>query len=596
MAVQQKPTQQGYGAIIKLIFENLWSCGAGLRIRLLLALILIIATMALNLGIPILFQKVINALSICTRETGWIPLALLIAYGLSWTLSKITLQMREIVLAPLLSRGIRNIMTQLFNHLHQLSARFHADRKTGAIASIISRVQRALPDIIMELFVFLIPPIIEIFIAVGILWYYYSITYGFMLLCILLLYVVLSVIGVSWLSKSQVIANQKEERLATRLVDSLLNFETIKYFNSQEFERQEFDKSATELEKALTAKEVRSETVHVLQGAMIGLGLTVLTWVSGNEVLNGTMTVGDFVLINGYLIQFFQPLSYFGIILRHIRRGFTDMQHALALLDIKPEVLDIPEAQEIHPDHVTIEFKDVWFGYQAARPILKGVSFSIPAGKTVAVVGPTGSGKSTIAKLLFRLYDVTGGEIDVNKKNIKNVTQESLHALLGIVPQDTVLFNNTLKYNIAYGKPGASDQEIAHAVQMAHLEKLIDSMPQGLSTMVGERGLKLSGGEKQRVAIARALVKNPRVYIFDEATSALDTKTERDIQKNIDEISHDENTTSLIIAHRLSTIVNADTIIVLDHGNVVESGSHDELLKTGGVYKRLWDQQQGSQE
>lgn len=588
MGVPNRRNKSAY-EILRKLFHYLWLDDWNMRLRVVAALFFVIATIALNLSIPLIFKKIINLLSSCTVIPVRTVSILFAVYGLTWALSKVTLQLREITLARLLERGIRRLSIAIFDHLHKLSLRFHLERRTGVIASILSRVQRAFPDIFMEIFIYLVPTVIEIIIAMGILWYLYSAIYGIMLFVVLTIYIVFSIIGIEWLAWAQQMNNIKEEKTSARIVDSLLNFETVKYFNNQQFEHDQCDKSMKEQEDAGTRKQVRSEMVHLGQGVIIGFGLLVLTWISGNEVIAGTMQVGDFVLINGYLLQFFYPLSYFGIILRHIRRGFTDMEHALELLDIKPEIVDAPNAIHLKADSVEVVFDKVRFGYSHDRAILKEVSFTIPAGKTVAIVGPTGSGKSTIARLIFRLYDVTGGSILINGHDVRSITQQSLQSLIGIVPQDTILFNNTLYYNVAYGNPNASKETVERAIKLAHLDHLLARLPQGYNTIVGERGLKLSGGEKQRVSIARLLVKNPKMYIFDEATSALDTATEREIQKNIEEIS--KGATAVIIAHRLSTVVNADKIIVLEEGKVAETGTHDELLAKQGIYRKLWDQQ-----
>lgn len=580
--------------IVRSLFKFLWMDEADMRIRLFAALFFVAATISLNLATPLIFKKIINLLSSCeVLHVSLIHIMLLI-YGITWLISKITLPLREIVISRILERGIRRLSMKIFDHMHTLSLRFHLDRKTGAIASILSRVQRAFPDIFMELFIYLIPTIIEIAIAMVILWYMYNALYAALLFIILAIYIAFSIIAIDWLAQAQKINNITQEKVSARVVDSLLNFETVKYFTNQRFEHDQCDKAMKEAEDSGTRKQIRAELVHVGQGIIVGLGLLLLTWISGNQVIKGNMQVGDFVLINGYLLQFFYPLSYFGIILRHIRRGFSDMENALNLLEIKPEIVDGPHAIALKAEQVEIVFDTVSFGYSSQRPILKDVSFTIRAGETVAIVGTTGSGKSTIARLIFRLYDVTSGRILINGKNIKDVTQQSLQSLLGIVPQDTVLFNNTLFYNVAYGNPHAPHEEVNRAIALSHLDPLIVRLPQGVNTVVGERGLKLSGGEKQRVSIARALVKKPKMYIFDEATSALDTQTERDIQKNIEEISR--GSTAVIIAHRLSTVVNADSIIVLDAGHVAQVGTHAELIAQPGIYKKLWDQQLMDQE
>ncbi len=584
-----------YGKIIRLIFHYLWNGSElGIRLRLVWASLFVIVTMCLNMSIPLIFKQIINELSACIGTPAGMVQLLFIVYGATWVCSKITLQMREIVLARVIGRGVRKLSIAVFDHLQSLSLRFHLERKTGAIATIISRLQRAFPDIFLEVFIFLLPTIIEIIIAVGVLWYFYSFVYGLLLFLILSLYVIFSIVGIDWSSKALTLSLQKEEQVAARMVDSLLNFETVKYFNNQQLEHDETNQTLVELENALTKRNIHSELVHMGQGIIMGLGLLIFTWISGTAVLNGTMKTGDFVLINSYLLQFIYPLSFFGIILRHIRRGLGDMEEAIKLLEIKPEIVDRTNAKVLSAEMVEITFDNVFFGYDSQRPILKGVSFRIPAGKTVAIVGSTGSGKSTITRLLMRLYDVTSGRILVNGVDVRDITQESLRALIGVVPQDTMLFNNTLYYNIAYGNINASANQIEQAIQLAHLDALLCELPDGIETKVGERGLKLSGGEKQRVAIARVLVKSPHMYIFDEATSALDTRTEREIQKNIDEISKDS--TTIIIAHRLSTVVNADHIVVLQEGHVAEQGTHTELLAKQGIYRRLWDQQTNENE
>lgn len=409
------------------------------------------------------------------------------------------------------------------------------------------------------------------------------------LLIILVCYTVFSIIGTSWSAQVQRINNEKHFNAQSRIVDSLLNFETVKYFSNQAYEKQETDKLLQEVEDASTKKHVVTESVHLGQGIVIGIGLIVLTWLSGNSVIQGTMNVGDFVLINGYLLQFVQPLSWFGYILRKMRKGLTDLENIFNMLHLQPEVSNAPSAIDLKITKAEVTFDHVSFGYDPSRTILRDVSFHVPAGKHLGIVGPSGAGKSTIARLLFRFYDVNKGAILINNHDIRTVSQKSLQKVIGIVPQDTVLFNNTLYYNIAYGRPGATSEEINEAAHLAHLDGFIKLLPDGLQTIVGERGLKLSGGEKQRVAIARVLLKKPLIYLFDEATSALDSKTEREIQKNLEEIS--AGSTTIIIAHRLSTVIHADNIIVLDHGSIVEHGTHQQLLAHNGVYARLWKKQ-----
>lgn len=583
----KKQSQRTPLQIIAELSPYLWTTSWRLRLRIFISLFFIITTMILNISVPLILKKIITSFSAQTAP-AYIQL-LLLSYGFLWLLSQITYQLREIVLFRVMAHAIHLISTKIFAHFHDLSLRFHLDRRTGAITSAIERAQDSFPDIFWGLFLSLIPTIIEILVAITILWSFYGSLYGLILLIILVIYTACSIIGSEWSANVQRISNEKHFSAQARIVDSLLNFETVKYFGNKDFERKQVDQLLQEVEDASTKKYVASESVHLIQGFVIGTGLIILTWLSGNSVIKGTMNVGDFILVNGYLLQFVQPLSWFGYFLRKIRKGLTDMENVFNMLHIKAEIIDAPHATNLKTDHAEIVFDKVSFGYNPLRPILKNVSFRVPTGSSVAIVGSSGSGKSTIARLLFRFYDVTGGAILINNHDIRTVTQQSLQKMIGIVPQDTVLFNNTLYYNIAYGRPDATTHQIAHAAHLAHLDNFIKQLPEGLKTIVGERGLKLSGGEKQRVAIARVLLKKPLIYVFDEATSALDTKTEREIQKNLEEIS--AGSTTVIIAHRLSTVTHADSIIVLEHGVVAEQGTHEELLKKGSLYARLWQKQ-----
>lgn len=558
--------------------------GKGWRFSAVLALILI--TIALNISIPLLLKQVIASMSDATLMTRENVFFLLLAYGFLWTFSRITTSLREITTFRTAELSVRLLCLRIFDHLHVLSLNFHLERQAGAITTAIDRAQRAFPVVFWGFIFFILPTSIEVLIATFILWNLYDITYGITLLIILISYLLFSTLASKWTIDAQEASNKKCLKASAYVVDSLINFETVKYLGGYIYEHNRCNKVLKEREDAQTRKNVLLEIVCICQGLIVGIGLTILVWMTGKSVYLKTLEPSDFVLINGYLIQFFTPLSFFGLILRDMRKGFSDMKNVSDILQLTPEITDAPNAVNLNSQEVSVCFHNVTFAYEKNRTVLKGISFKIPFGKTVAIVGPTGSGKSTIARLLFRLYDVTDGQIFINDTDIRDVKLASLQKLIGVVPQDIVLFNDTIHNNISYPFPDTPIEEVQRSAEISGLHEFVMKLPEGYSTIVGERGLKLSGGEKQRMSIARVLLKKPAIYIFDEATSSLDVQTEQNIQKNIEKISH--YSTSLIIAHRLSTIIDADEIIVLENGLIEERGDHHSLLEKGGLYSRLW--------
>ncbi len=579
----------GWFYIARMIFPFLWNNAWNIRARLLWSLGLVFVTIALEISVPLIFKYLIENFSspeLNVNTLIWV----LGAYGCIWTLGQVSNELRIIIMFRSFERSIRRLCLRLIEHLITLSLRYHLERKTGAVITAVERVQNGVPALFWGPLFILVPTILGIGVATFILWKLYGFVYGFGLLVTVLTYIAFSMVSVKWTIDAQIWCGMARAKTNAKLADCLLNYETIHHFNNQAYELKQSDLLLEERENAFTQFLVRNELVVLFQAVIIGTGLIALTLLSGHAVLQHQLNISDFVLINGYLLQFAIPLSYFGDTLRDMRKATNDMQAVVEIINKQPEVVDKHKSLPLVIERGEVAFDKVSFSYDPRRSILNEVSFVIPAGHRVAIVGPTGAGKSTLSKLLFRFYEVTGGKILIDGKNIADVNLESLRAALAIVPQDTVLFDNTLYYNIAYGRPDATPEEITRVVKMAHLDHLVSRLPDGLQTRVGERGLKVSGGEKQRVAIARALLKNPYIYIFDEATSALDTRTERVIQRNLEEIS--EGATTLIIAHRLSTVVHADQILVLDHGHIAESGTHSELLALNGLYAKLWEEQQ----
>jgi ATP-binding cassette subfamily B protein len=579
--------------IICKLLPYIWSDSPYIKIRIIIGLLLIVATIFINLSVPLILKNTIESLNIAKTQQipeqyQWASL-LLLTYGSIYTLGQIVLKARQIIFYKVIERAMRNFSLTLFNHLHNLDLKYHLQKKIGSITNSVEKFQHAVPDIFWSLVLFVIPTVTEISIAITILFYLYHWSYAVVLLGTLITFTVFSFIGVRWTTIAQTKYDNNMLEVHSHMVDSLLNYETVRYFNNRKYESTLFNKLLGRLETSAIQFRTKYDFIQMIQGVIVGIGLSILIWQAGHEVINETLNIGDFIVINSYLLQFVAPLVNFGWIMVQMNQAFTKLRHVMQLLEEKSEILDFANAVPLNITSSGIEFENVNFHYDPERPILRNLTFKISPGSTLAIVGTTGSGKSTIARLLFRFYDVIEGRILINGQDIRCVSQDSLHAAIGVVAQDTVLFNTTLYENILYANQNATKEEVETVVKLAHLNEFIANLPNGYNTIVGERGLKLSGGEKQRVSIARALLKKPSIFLFDEATSSLDTATEEQIKKNIMEIS--AGSTTIVIAHRLSTVTYANKIIVLDQGKIVEQGKHSELLALNGVYARLWYKQ-----
>jgi len=563
-----------------------------LRVRVVLALAFLLAGKIVNILVPLFYKHAVDDLS--GPNIATVPIALILGYGLARILALGCNELRDAVFAKVGQRAVRQVALSVFRHVHALSLRFHLERRTGGLARAVERGTRGIEFLLSFLIFNVVPTVFEVAVVCAILWRLYDWTFAAITFATIVVYVAFTFSITDWRIRFRREMNERDSEANSKAIDSLLNYETVKYFANEEHEARRYDRSLRAYERAAVKSETTLAALNIGQGAIIAAGLIGVMILAGYGVANGKMTVGDFVLVNTYLIQLYMPLNFLGVVYRNIKQSLTDLEQMTALLDVPPEIVDPPDAPPLAVPRGDVAFRHVSFRYDERRGVLEDIDFRIAPGAKLAIVGPSGAGKSTLARLLFRFYDVDDGAIEIDGQDIRAVTQDSLRRAIGVVPQDTVLFNDTIYYNIAYGRPGAGRAEIEEAARLAHIHHFIASLPDGYETMVGERGLKLSGGEKQRVAIARVILKAPRILMFDEATSALDTKTEREIQANLAEVATDR--TTLVIAHRLSTVVDADEILVLEAGRIVERGTHRALLDRGGSYAAMWARQQEAAE
>ena len=587
------------GQTLRTIF-NLWpymwpSDRPDLKIRVLWALFYLVLSKLILISVPYFFKYATNALNIDYTPPNWLPavfaapVIMVLSYNIARILQAGLNQLRDALFAKVGQHAVRRLAYQTFVHMHELSLRFHLERRTGGLSRVIERGTKGIEAIVRFSILNTAPTILEFALTAVVLYISYGWRYMIVVALTVGLYTWFTITASNWRIAIRRQMNESDTEANTRAIDSLLNFETVKYFGNEDLEAKRFDASMAGYEKAAVKTWISLGWLNFGQAVIFGIGMSAMMLMSAYEVHKGTQTIGDFVFINALLMQLSIPLNFIGSIYREVRQGLTDIEAMFDLLDVPQEITDAPNAKELVVDKGAIEFNQVEFSYDTNRQILKGITFKVPAGKTVAIVGPSGAGKSTISRLLFRFYDVQQGAITIDGQDIRTVTQKSLRKAIGMVPQDTVLFNDTIAYNIRYGRPDATDTQVKQAAEMAQINHFIEQLPDGYQSMVGERGLKLSGGEKQRVAIARTLLKAPPVLILDEATSALDTATEQEIQHALDIVSRGR--TTLVIAHRLSTIINADEILVLKDGRIIERGKHDELLNKNGLYASMWNKQ-----
>ena len=577
---------------------RLWPYLWAYKWRVVAALAFMVGAKLANVGVPVLLKDLVDTLAPKAGSAEAllaVPVGLLLAYGLLRLSTSVFAELRELVFAKATEGAARSISLQVFGHLHAMSLRFHLERQTGGMTRDIERGTRAVHSLISYSLYSIVPTLIEVTLVLSLLAIKFDMAFAWITLAALVFYVAFTVTLTHWRTQFRREMNELDSKAHTRAIDSLLNYETVKYFNNESFEARRYDEALERLRRAGVKSQQTLSLLNAGQQTIIAIGLIAMLWRATQGVVEGRMTVGDLVMVNAFMIQLYIPLNFLGVIYREIKQSLTDLDKMFTLLEREREVADAPDARPLLlKGPPSVRFDHVDFAYDPDRPILHDVSFEIPAGKTVAVVGPSGSGKSTLARLLYRFYDVQGGRITINGHDVTSITQDSLRRAIGIVPQDTVLFNDTVAYNIAYGRPEASQEEVIGAAQAAHIHGFIASTPKGYETIVGERGLKLSGGEKQRVAIARTLLKDPPILVFDEATSALDSANERAIQAELAAVG--EGKTVLVIAHRLSTIVNAHEILVMEQGRIIERGTHPLLLAANGRYASMWRLQQASGE
>jgi ATP-binding cassette, subfamily B, heavy metal transporter len=595
----------GHWSVLRELMPYIWPANrADLRRRVVLAMAALVVAKVITLAVPIAYKTVVDVLTgnasgktvagLSAFGLAAIPAVLIVAYGVGRVLMVLFAQLRDAWFTVVAQNAVRQLANRTFRHLHTLSLRFHLERRTGGLNRVIERGVAGVETIVRMAVLNSIPTAVELAMIAGLVGYYFGWVYVVVVLATVALFVWFTFVA----SERRILIrrdmNESDNEAHAKAVDSLLNYETVKYFGNEELEARRFDSSMARYERAAIRTYISLGVLNTGQALIFTLGLVICMLLAARDVTQGVLTVGDFVMINAIMIQLYMPLNFMGMVYREIKQGLVDIETMFALLHEPAEVIDRPGAKPLRVSKGEIKFENVTFAYDPERPILKHLSFTVPAGKMVAIVGPSGAGKSTISRILFRFYELTGGRVLIDGQNIEDVTQASLRAAIGMVPQDTVLFNDTIEYNIRYGKPDASPGELREAARLAQIHDFITALPDGYDALVGERGLKLSGGEKQRVAIARTILKAPPILMLDEATSALDSHTEREIQDALERVARER--TSLVIAHRLSTVVHADNILVLDHGEIVEQGKHPELLAKGGLYASLWARQREADE